>query len=119
MPATLVTLRTGDVENANETGWRLFDDRFDLKMATEGYIGDTEQAVEQQAYESWMRSSPCSSRWRPSTAPSLRCYCSTRAFDGVPSRVPQRAAGGHVDVMGLLNALVWSFEMPLHINLGP
>jgi ATP-dependent helicase/nuclease subunit B len=27
----------------------------------------------------------------------------TRAFDGVPIQVPQRAAGGHVEVMGLLD----------------
>jgi hypothetical protein len=35
----------------------------------------------------------------------------TRAFDGVPIRVPQRAAGGHVEVMGLLDARMRSFRL--------
>ena len=41
----------------------------------------------------------------------------TRAFDGVPIRVPQRAAGGHVEVMGLLDARMRSFDKVFLVGL--
>ncbi|QRV18012.1 PD-(D/E)XK nuclease family protein (plasmid) [Haloterrigena salifodinae] len=108
--ATLETLRTGDIEDATETLRRLMDDRFDLEAATEDYASGAEQAVEQRAYDlvDEVLSSFESLAAVNSDLSPLALF--TRAFDGVPIRVPQRAAGGYVEVMGLLDARMRSFE---------
>ncbi|KAB7513527.1 PD-(D/E)XK nuclease family protein [Halosegnis rubeus] len=115
--ATLKTLRTEDTEDATETLRRLLDDRFDLEGATEDYASGAEQAVEQRAYDlvdevlsSFESLSAVNSDLSP-----LALF--TRAFDGVPIRVPQRAAGGHVEVMGLLDARMRSFEKVFLVGL--
>jgi len=115
--ATLETLRTGDVEDATETLRRLMDDRFDLEAATEDYASGTEQAVEQRAYDivDEVLSSFESMAAVNSDLSPLALF--TRAFDGVPIRVPQRAAGGHVEVMGLLDARMRSFEKVFLVGL--
>ena len=101
---TLETLRTGDVEDATQTLRRLLDATFDLKTATEDYASDAEQAAEQRAYGlvDEVLSSFESLAAVDSDLSPLALF--TRAFDGVPIRVPQRAAGGHVEVMGMLDA---------------
>jgi ATP-dependent helicase/nuclease subunit B len=115
--ATLETLRTDDVEDATETLRRLLDDRFDLETATEYYASGAEQAVEQRAYDlvdevlsSFDALSAVSSDLSP-----LALF--RRAFDGVPIRVPRRAAGGHVEVMGMLDARMRSFETVFLVGL--
>ncbi|ELY75812.1 PD-(D/E)XK nuclease family protein [Natrinema gari] len=115
--ATLETLRTGDVEDATETLRRLMDDRFDLEAATEDYAHGAEQAVEQRAYDlvDEVLSSFESLAAVNSDLSPLALF--TRAFDGVPIRVPQRAAGGHVEVMGLLDARMRSFEKVFLVGL--
>jgi ATP-dependent helicase/nuclease subunit B len=115
--ATLETLRTGDVEDATETFRRLLDDRFDLEAATEDYASGAEQAVEQRAYDlvDEVLSSFESLAAVNSDLSPLALF--TRAFDGVPIRVPQRAAGGHVEVMGLLDARMRSFEKVFLVGL--
>jgi ATP-dependent helicase/nuclease subunit B len=114
---TLETLRTGDVEDATETLRRLMDDRFDLDAATEDYASGAEQAVEQRAYDivDEVLSSFESLAAVNSDLSPLALF--TRAFDGVPIRVPQRAAGGHVEVMGLLDARMRSFEKVFLVGL--
>ncbi|RJX42951.1 PD-(D/E)XK nuclease family protein [Halonotius aquaticus] len=114
---TLETLRTGDIEDATDTLRRLLDDRFNLKETTEDYATGAEQAVEQRAYDlvdevltSFESLASVSSNLSP-----LALF--TRAFDGVPIRVPQRAAGGHVEVMGLLDARMRSFEKVFLVGL--
>ncbi|WP_394346586.1 PD-(D/E)XK nuclease family protein [Halorhabdus rudnickae] len=115
--ATLETLRTGDVEDATEILRRLIDDRFDLEAATEDYASGAEQAVEQRAYDivDEVLSSFESLAAVNSDLSPLALF--TRAFDGVPIRVPQRAAGGHVEVMGLLDARMRSFEKVFLVGL--
>ncbi|ELZ43306.1 nuclease subunit B-like protein [Halorubrum californiense DSM 19288] len=115
--ATLETLRTGDIEDATETLRRLMDDRFDLEAATEDYASGAEQAVEQRAYDivDEVLSSFESLAAVNSDLSPLALF--TRAFDGVPIRVPQRAAGGHVEVMGLLDARMRSFEKVFLVGL--
>jgi ATP-dependent helicase/nuclease subunit B len=115
--ATLETLRTGDVEDATETLRQLLDASFDLETATEGYASGTEQAVEQRAYDlvDEVLSSFESLSAVDSDLSPLALF--TRAFDGVPIRVPQRAAGGHVEVMGMLDARMRSFETVFLVGL--
>ncbi len=115
--ATLETLQTGDVEDATETLRRLLDERFDLEAATEDYASGAEQAVEQRAYDlvDEVLSSFESLAAVNSDLSPLALF--TRAFDGVPIRVPQRAAGGHVEVMGLLDARMRSFEKVFLVGL--
>ncbi|WP_245180853.1 PD-(D/E)XK nuclease family protein [Haloarcula amylovorans] len=115
--ATLETLRTDDIEDATETLRRLMDDRFDLEAATEDYASGAEQAVEQRAYDlvDEVLSSFESLAAVNSDLSPLALF--TRAFDGVPIRVPQRAAGGHVEVMGLLDARMRSFEKVFLVGL--
>ncbi|WP_336022722.1 PD-(D/E)XK nuclease family protein [Halobellus salinisoli] len=116
--ATLETLRGGDVEDATETLRQLLDDRFDLETATDDYASGAEQAVEQQAYDlvdevltSFESLAAVNSDLSP-----LALF--TRAFDGIPIQVPQRAAGGHVEVMGLLDARMRSFEKVFLVGLS-
>ncbi|WP_435066693.1 PD-(D/E)XK nuclease family protein [Haloplanus sp. C73] len=108
--ATLETLRTGSVEDATETLRHLLDDRFDLAAATAEYASGAERAIEGRAYDlvDEVLSSFESLAAVDSDLSPLALF--TRAFDGVPVRVPQRAAGGHVEVMGLLDARMRSFE---------
>jgi len=115
--ATLETLRTGDVEDATETLRRLLDAKFDLETATEDYANGAEQAVEQRAYDlvDEVLSSFESLSAVDSDLSPLALF--TRAFDGVPIRVPQRAAGGHVEVMGMLDARMQSFEKVFLVGL--
>jgi len=115
--ATLETLRTGDVGDVTQTLRRLLDDQFDIETATEDYASDAEQAVEQRAYDlvdevlsSFEALSAVDSDLSP-----LALF--TRAFDGVPIRIPQRAAGGHVEVMGMLDARMRSFEKVFLVGL--
>jgi ATP-dependent helicase/nuclease subunit B len=114
---TLETLRTGDVEDATDTLRRLLDDRFDLEASTEDYASGAEQAIEQRAYDlvDEVLSSFESLVAVNSDLSPLALF--TRAFDGVPIRVPQRAAGGHVEVMGLLDARMRSFEKVFLVGL--
>ncbi len=115
--ATLETLRTGDIEGATETLRRLLDDRFDLETATEDYASGAEQAVEGRAYDTVdeVLSSFESLAAVNSDLSPLALF--TRAFDGVPIRVPQGAAGGHVEVMGMLDARMRSFENVFLVGL--
>ena len=115
--ATLESLRTEDIEGATQTLRRLLDDRFDLEAATEDYASGAEQAVEQRAYDlvDEVLSSFESLAAVNSDLSPLALF--TRAFDGVPIRVPQRAAGGHVEVMGLLDARMRSFEKVFLVGL--
>ncbi|WP_226023611.1 PD-(D/E)XK nuclease family protein [Halomicrobium salinisoli] len=115
--ATLETLRTDNVEDATATLRRLLDDRFDLEAATEDYASGAEQAVEQRAYDivDEVLSSFESLAAVDSDLSPLALF--TRAFDGVPIRVPQSAAGGHVEVMGLLDARMRSFEKVFLVGL--
>ena len=115
--ATLETLRTGDVRDATETLRWLLDATFDLEAATEDYANGAEQAVEQRAYDlvDEVLSSFESLSAVDSDLSPLALF--TRAFDGVPIRVPQRAAGGHVEVMGMLDARMRSFEKVFLVGL--
>ena len=108
--ATLETIRTDDVEDAIETLRRLLDDRFDLDTETEDYASGAEQAVEQRAsdvVDEVLSSFDALSAVGSDLSP-LALF--RRAFDGVPIRAPRRAAGGHVEVMGMLDARMRSFE---------
>jgi ATP-dependent helicase/nuclease subunit B len=115
--ATLETLRTADIETATATLRRLLDDYFDLEAATEEYATGAEQAVEQRAYDlvDEVLSSFESLATVDTDLSPLALF--TRAFDGVPIRVPQRAAGGHIEVMGLLDARMRSFEKVFLVGL--
>ena len=115
--ATLETLRTGDIETATATLRRLVDDQFDLEAATEEYATGAEHAIEQQAYDlvDEVLASFESLATVDTDLSPLALF--TRAFDGVPIRVPQRAAGGHVEVMGLLDARMRSFETVFLVGL--
>jgi ATP-dependent helicase/nuclease subunit B len=115
--ATLKTLRTGDVEDATDTLRQLLVDRFNLEEATDDYASGAEQAVEQRAYDlvDEVLSSFESLTAVNSDLSPLALF--TRAFDGVPIRVPQRAAGGHVEVMGMLDARMRSFEKVFLVGL--
>ena len=115
--ATLEPLRTGDIGDATETLRRLLDDRFELETAIAEYASGAEQAVEKRAYglvdevlSSFESLAAVDSELSP-----LALF--TRAFDGVPVRVPQRAAGGHVEVMGMLDARMRSFEKAFLVGL--
>ena len=115
--ATLETLRTDDIEDATETLRRLLDAEFDLETATEDYASGAEQAVEQRAYDlvDEVFSSFEALVAVDSDLSPLALF--TRAFDGVPIRVPRRAAGGHVEVMGMLDARMRSFEKVFLVGL--
>ncbi len=115
--AKLGTLRTGGVEEATETMRELLDDQFELKAATEAYASGADQALEQRAYElvDEVLSSFESLTAVSSDRSPLALF--TRAFDGIPIRVPQRAAGGHIEVMGLLDARMRSFETVFLVGL--
>jgi ATP-dependent helicase/nuclease subunit B len=115
--ARLEPLRTGTVRDATTTLRSLLDEQFELESATEDYASGAEQAVEQRAYdlvdeviESFESLNECETSLSP-----LALF--TRAFDGVPIRAPQRTAGGHVEVMGLLDARMRSFETVYLVGL--
>jgi len=115
--ATLETLRTGAIEEATETLRWLIEDQFELKAATEEYGNGAEQAVEQRAYD--LVDEVLTSFESLAAVSSDRSPLAllTRAFDGIPIRVPQRAAGGRVEVMGLLDARMRSFETVFLVGL--
>ncbi|WP_128478924.1 PD-(D/E)XK nuclease family protein [Halorussus pelagicus] len=108
--ATLEVLRAEDIGDATETLRWLLDNQFDMETASEDYASGAEKAIEQRAYDlvDEVLSSFESLEAVNSDLPPLSLF--TRAFDGVPIRVPQSAAGGHVEVMGLLDARMRSFE---------
>ncbi|ELZ80240.1 nuclease subunit B-like protein [Haloferax elongans ATCC BAA-1513] len=108
--SSLGTLRTGDLETALGVLRRVLDDEFELESAVENYAGGTTQATEKQAYAvvDEVLSSFESMNEVPSRLSPLALL--TRAFDGVPIRVPQGAASGHVEVLGMLDARMRSFE---------
>jgi ATP-dependent helicase/nuclease subunit B len=115
--ATLEPLRTGDIAAATATLRGLLDDRFNLEGATDEYASGAEQALEQRAFDlvdevlaSFESLAAVESELSP-------LALLTRAFDGIPIRVPQRAAGGHVEVMGLLDARMRSFEKVFLVGL--
>jgi ATP-dependent helicase/nuclease subunit B len=115
--ATLETLRTGDVDDATETLRQLLDKQFDVETATENYASGAEQAIEQRAYDlvDEVLTSFEALETVDSDLSPLALF--TRAFDGVPIRVPQGAAGGHIEVMGLLDARMRSFEKVFLVGL--
>jgi ATP-dependent helicase/nuclease subunit B len=108
--SSLGTLRTGDLETALDIFRRVLADDFELESAVENYAGGTTQATEQQAYAvvDEVLSSFESMQAVSSDLSPLALL--TRAFDGVPIRVPQGAASGHVEVLGMLDARMRSFE---------
>jgi len=114
---TLKTIRIGDIEDATHTLQRVLDDQFELEAATGNYASGAEQAVEQRAYDlvDEVLSSFESMEAVTSNRSPLALF--TRAFDGVPIRVPQSAAGGHVEVMGMLDARMRSFGKVFLVGL--
>ncbi|MDJ1434606.1 PD-(D/E)XK nuclease family protein [Halostagnicola sp. A-GB9-2] len=115
--ATLETLRTGTVGDATDTLRRLLDDRLELEAAAENYASGAQQAVEQQAYQSvgkLLSSFEALEGVRSAQSP-LALF--TRAFSNVSIRFPQSAAGGHVEVMGMLDARMRSFEKVFLVGL--
>lgn len=114
---TLEPLRSGDVGAGIDALRRVLDETFHLEEAVEEYASGPESAVEGQAYdivdevlESFESLQDISSGQTP-----LALF--TRAFDGVPIRVPQRATGGRVEVMGMLDARMRSFGTVFVVGL--
>lgn len=114
---TLDPLRSGDVGAGIDALRRVLDETFHLEEAVEEYASGTDRAIERQAYdvvddvlESFESLQDISSGQTP-----LALF--TRAFDGVPIRVPQRATGGRIEVMGMLDARMRSFETVFVVGL--
>lgn len=115
--ARLETLRTGSVQTAIDTLRHLLDEQLELKTAAEEYAGGPEQAIEQRAYDlidevldSFEVVSSVSSDLTP-----LALF--TRGFDGIPIRLPQSATGGHIEVMGMLDARMRSFKKVFFVGM--
>ncbi len=113
----LEPLRTGDVEPAVETFREILDDRLALEDAIEEYASGADRAIERRAhalveevFESFESMLPVSSDLTP-----LALF--TRAFDGIPLRLPQDAAGGRVEVLGMLDARMRAFETVFVVGL--
>lgn len=115
--SSLKPLRTGDVETGLDILRRVLEEEFELETAVENYAGGTTQAREQQAYRvidnilSSFETIQAVSSERPPLA------LLTRAFDSVPVRVPQSSIKGHVEVMGMLDARMRSFERVFIVGL--
>ncbi|AWB28399.1 PD-(D/E)XK nuclease family protein [Halococcoides cellulosivorans] len=115
--ATLETLQTGDVDDATATLRRLLDDQLDVTAAIENYASGAERAVEQRAYDVVDEALSSFESLQGVTSDRAPVALFTRALDGVQIRVPQRAAGGHVEVMGMLDARMRSFERVFLVGL--
>ncbi|THE64259.1 PD-(D/E)XK nuclease family protein [Salinadaptatus halalkaliphilus] len=115
--ASLETLRTGDIEEATETFRRLLDDQFDLEAAVGDYASGAEQALEHRAYEVVDEVLTSFETLEKVSTDQSPLALFTRAFDGIPIQTSQTAAGGHVEVMGLLDARMRSFEKVFLVGL--
>lgn len=115
--AALTTLQEGTMAEAIETLRQLIDEQLELKATSEEYASGPEQAIEQRAYElvdEVLVSFESLSELRSDLSP-LALF--TRVFDGIPIRVPQSTAGGHIEVMGMLDARMRSFEKVFLVGL--
>jgi ATP-dependent helicase/nuclease subunit B len=113
----LKTLRTGDLDTAIETLRTILDEQLEIDNTVETYAGGTDQELEKRAYalteevlESFETMTATSSRLSP-----LALF--TRAFDGVPVRAPQAGVDGQVEVMGMLDARMRSFDKVFIVGL--
>lgn len=115
--ATLETLRTGDIGDATVVLRRLLNDHLNIPTAIENYASGSERGVEQRAYDvvDEVLSSFDSLEGVSNDRAPVALF--TRAFDGVPVRVSQGVAGGQVEVMGMLDARMRSFETVFLVGL--
>ena len=114
---TLRVLRTGDIETATETLRRLLDEEFEIESAIEGYASGTEQATEQRAaelIEEVLASFESLAGVDSDLSPLARL---TRAFDGIPIRLPQTGGSNEIEVMGMLDARMRAFERVFLVGL--
>ncbi|MFC7212566.1 PD-(D/E)XK nuclease family protein [Saliphagus sp. GCM10025334] len=114
---TLQGLRTDDVDVAVATLRRLLTDELGVKEAIDEYATGAERKLEERAYalieevfDSFETMSPLDTELSP-------LALLTRAFDGIPLRVPHRGAGGSVPVMGMLDARMRAFEKVFVVGL--
>ncbi|UPM45328.1 PD-(D/E)XK nuclease family protein [Halocatena salina] len=115
--ASLKPLRTGDIGTALDVLRRVLAEDIELDTAVKNYAGSTPQAREQQAYSvvddilsSFEELQAISNDYPP-------LALLARAFDSVSVRVPQSITGGHVEVMGMLDARMRSFEHVFVVGL--
>ena len=113
----LKALRTASVNEATSTIRGLLEDQFGIEEAIEDYASNNEQAVETRAYElidEVLTSFEAVESLDTDLSP-LALF--TRAFDGIPIRLPEQSAGGHIEVMGLLDARMRSYEKVYLVGL--
>jgi ATP-dependent helicase/nuclease subunit B len=115
--STLDVLRSGDLDEATNSLRRLLDEELGLPTAIEDYASETERAVEKQAYDLVVEVLDSFGPLYNISSELSPLAVFSRGFDGIPIRIPQSTASGAVEVMGMLDARMRSFEKVFIVGL--
>ncbi|SIS16586.1 PD-(D/E)XK nuclease family protein [Natronorubrum thiooxidans] len=107
---TLESLRTSDLETAIETLRQLLDDRLGIDDAIDEYANETDRVLERRGYALIDEVLQSFDSLQDASSDLSPLALLTRAFDGIPVRLPQTAAGSCVEVIGMLDARMRAFE---------